>query len=245
MGRNYLTTRAKVIAAVWLWSMANVLACDDCGCDIESERSVDLSQLRVTSGKLKQTRSLFLSIQDPQSRAVISKEGDKNDTGQKVSIRFRYRGASAVDKPLASGTVRRQIGMKLASADSCNLLYVMWEVEPVERISVFIKSNPGLHTSAECGARGYTRLQSDVDFSSVPLATARDTTTTHRLAAHLKPVEGTFDESIQDYRDFQLVVCADNRRVFEKTLIDFPVEMRGSPGIRTDNGSFIFKFYSE
>jgi hypothetical protein len=62
-------------------------------------------------------------------------------------------GLSQVSKALASGELRRQIGRKLQATDSCNLIYVMWHIEPDTRVTVSIKQNPALHAHDQCGVR--------------------------------------------------------------------------------------------
>ena len=235
-----LSTCMKLLTFICMLQVPTVMACDQCGCNVNGANAVSLSDLRVTSGSLQHTLGGHLSVVGPRSRAVVHTASEE----QKVNLKFRYRGHSTVDVPLISGLLRRQIGLKLASKDGCNLIYVMWEVHPEERISVFIKHNPGLTLSEECGAEGYTRLESDTDFSATSLKTAYDKKD-HRLSAHLKPVQESFDKSINDYRDFHLVVCTDGETVFEKTLHNFPVDIRGPPGIRSDNGSFLFKLAYE
>lgn len=120
----------------------------------------------------------------------------------------------------------------------------MWKISTSRAYFVFIKHNPGASTSNECDAQGYTRLESDVDFD-VTLDTATDTSSTHRLAALLSPLRDSYDASINDYRDFFLVVSADGNCVFEKLLLDLPTDIRGPADLRTDNGSFIFKYYAD
>ena len=61
--------------------------------------------------------------------------------------------------PLASGEMRRQFGLKLRAEDACNLVYAMWRIEPESKLVVSVKSNPGQHTSAQCGNRGYQNIK--------------------------------------------------------------------------------------
>jgi hypothetical protein len=76
-----------------------------------------------------------------------------------AEIDFVYRGPTEADAPLASGELRRQIGLKLRAQNSCNVVYVMWHIEPAQGIVVSVKSNPGQRRHAECGAGGYDFLQ--------------------------------------------------------------------------------------
>jgi hypothetical protein len=49
-------------------------------------------------------------------------------------------------KPLASGELRRQIGLKLQAEDTCNLIYAIWHIEPDAMVAVSVKRNAGMHT---------------------------------------------------------------------------------------------------
>ena len=80
-------------------------------------------------------------------------------TGDAAELAFVYRGPSREETRLASGELRRQIGLKLRARDTCNVVYVMWQLEPEPRILVSMKRNPGLSTHAGCGAGGYVTLE--------------------------------------------------------------------------------------
>jgi hypothetical protein len=47
----------------------------------------------------------------------------------------------------------------LRAEDACNLVYLMWRIEPESRLVVSVKRNPGQHASAECGNRGYQNVK--------------------------------------------------------------------------------------
>ncbi|HSX22279.1 MAG TPA: hypothetical protein VLE97_05840 [Gaiellaceae bacterium] len=79
--------------------------------------------------------------------------------GDAAAIDFVYRGQSRGERALASGQIRRQIGLKLRAANGCNLVYAMWRFDPRPQLEVSVKINPGARTHAECGARGYTKLR--------------------------------------------------------------------------------------
>jgi hypothetical protein len=115
---------------------------------------VDRDQMCVTNGVIIRRRGSMLSIETPSSRAVVP-----GATAQIAEIHFRYLGPSESSKPLASGELRRQIGLKLRAQDTCNLLYAMWHIEPDNGLAVSIKRNPGMHTHAQCGARGYVSVK--------------------------------------------------------------------------------------
>ena len=226
-----------LLISIFLISIFPVFSQNECLETNPTERFY--KDLEITSGKksLKETKSKFLAIEGPQSRATVKTSWQCNG-----KLRFRYRGHSSSDKPLGSGIVRRQIGMKLFSGDPCNLLYVMWEVEPIERVSVFMKHNSGMSTSDECKNNGYTRLESDSPPVNFPPKNSAKDQKTHRLAASLIPFD---NQDGTKGNDFELVVCADYEEVFRKRLIDLPSEISGPSGIRTDNGSFIFRFFAD
>jgi hypothetical protein len=81
--------------------------------------------------------------------------------------------------------MRRQLGLKLRAQDACNLVYAMWRIEPDSKLVVSVKSNPGQHTSAECGNRGYRNIK-PVHSSPVPVLRPD---VTHTLRAELKETE--------------------------------------------------------
>ena len=41
------------------------------------------------------------------------------------------------------GELRRQFGLKLRAQDACNLVYVMWRIEPASKLVVSIKCRTG------------------------------------------------------------------------------------------------------
>ena len=179
---------------------------------------IKLAQLCVTNGEVTARQDGKLAIDTPSSRGTV-----QHSDGDTAELRFRYLGPSADSKPLASGEMRRQIGIKLHAQDSCNLLYVMWHIEPDSRIAVSIKRNPSEHTHAECHANGYTNLHPIYEVAQRPLAQGES----HILRAELR---GT-----------QLTVLADGERAWVGSVpglggIDGPV------GFRTDNARFEFDY---
>jgi hypothetical protein len=117
-------------------------------------RPVGAQELCVTEGELKPLDGGRLSVEAPKMRAVLDRV-----TRPVIEARFTYSGATTHDMPLGSGAVRRQFGLKLQAQDPCNLLYVMWRIEPESGVVVSVKSNVGQHSSAECGNRGYSNLK--------------------------------------------------------------------------------------
>ena len=183
---------------------------------------IERKALCVTNGTISEGPGGQLAIDSASSRAVV-----RAATAQAVRIRFRYLGPTVESKPLASGEMRRQIGIKLRAQDTCNLVYAMWHIEPDARIAVAVKRNDGLHTHAECGARGYTNVKPARGRNPPALAPGG----LHELRAVL--------------REEALTVWADGQVVWEGTLGGRPGSIDGPVGLRTDNGRFELEFFAE
>jgi hypothetical protein len=116
--------------------------------------SVSRADLCVTEGSIEAGPASRLTVDSPKMRAYV------NGTPlQSIEARFTYLRASSHEAPLASGAMRRQFGLKLRAQDACNLVYAMWRIEPESQLVVSIKENPGQHSSAECGNRGYRNIK--------------------------------------------------------------------------------------
>ena len=182
---------------------------------------IEKDQLCVTNGAVSTLPEGRLSIDTPSSRGVV-----RVATAQTAEIRFRYLGRSKESKPLASGELRRQIGLKLKAQDTCNLLYAMWHIEPDSRIAVSIKQNPNKHTHEECGARGYMNIKARRSVELPKILPGES----HTLHAELQGEE--------------LMIMADGRVVWEGTLGSGITEIDGPVGFRTDNARFEFEYYA-
>jgi hypothetical protein len=156
--RNPVATSAWVIAALVIGTGAAFP--ENGGSPL---RRIDRDELCVTNGVVSEKQGGELAIDTPSSRAVVRNVERSED--QVAEIHFRYLGPSETDKPLASGELRRQIGLKLQAEDTCNLVYAMWHIAPDARIVVSVKRNAAMHTHAQCGARGYAFItpQSRID----------------------------------------------------------------------------------
>lgn len=175
----------------------------------------------MTNGVVSARPDGRLAIETPSARAVV-----RIPTAQTAEIRFRYVGPSATAKPLASGEVRRQIGLKLRAQDTCNLLYVMWHIEPDAKIAVALKHNPGKQTHAECHAGGYVPVKA-------------------RTSAELpKMLPGESHTLRAELQGHELTVVADSRVVWEGTVGNRIAEFDGPVGLRTDNARFEFEYYA-
>ena len=117
-----------------------------------SLRPVTLGALRVTEGAVLPLGDA-LGIEAPKVRAVLQAGGAPS-----AELRFTFLGPTAEIARLDDGEARQQLGLKLRARDACNVLYVMWRVEPQSVLAVQVKRNLGQSRSAECGARGYRKL---------------------------------------------------------------------------------------
>lgn len=174
--------------------------------------TVSRADLCVTEGEITQRPDRRLSVIVPKMRAYLNVE-----TPQYLEAHFTYVGLTGKDVPLGSGTMRRQFGIKLHAQDPCNLVYAMWRIEPESEIVVSVKSNPGQHTSAECGNRGYENIKPD-QHTRVPVAAPGQT---HSLRAEMNGQ--------------RLQVVADNALVWEGSVGEKALSFHGPVGIRSDN----------
>jgi len=190
------------------------------GARAEGPTRIGRDGFAVTSGVIRGLPHERLRIDMPEVRAVL-----RRSTAPAAEIRFRYLGPTAATKPLASGEVRRQIGLKLRARDTCNVVYVMWHLEPAPRLAVSIKRNPSQRTHAECSDRGYVNIRPG---RRAPVATVR-VGSSHTLRAIL--------------HGEALAVWADGVLAWEgflpATLLDFD----GPVGLRTDNAAVELEYF--
>ncbi len=174
---------------------------------------IDKEGLRVTLGRMA-ARDDRLFTDAGKMRAVSKTAGDRG-----VELRFSYLGDSREQTALASGAVRKQLGVKLRAADSCNVVYVMWRIEPESQVVVSVKHNAGQTEHEQCHNNGYTNLAA-VDVP--PIAAGED----HVLRA--------------EEADGILRVWADGGLLWEGPLGDAATSFDGPIGIRTDNVALAF-----
>lgn len=164
-----------------------------------------------------------LAVDEPTVRAVVP-----GAAPGRVELRFTYRGPTKATRPLSSGRPIEQLGLKLLSRDTCNVLYVMWRKAPEAELAVLAKLNPGQSTHAECGNRGYRRLRPT---ASAPPPTL-ETGSRHRLAATID-AQG------------RLEVLADDRPLWSGLVPPDVLSALNSPGampgLRSDNAAFTFE----
>jgi len=173
--------------------------------------------LRVTLGEL-QERDGALYVESRKLRAVAVR-----DTPAVAELAFTYLGPTAGGAvTLASGELRRQLGLKLRAADGCNLVYVMWRIDPVPGLVVSIKRNPGARTHAECGARGYRNVRPS------------------RAVRMGRPEAGRRYVLRADLEGQRLRVRVDGRVVWDGDLGAEAMTLEGPVGLRTDNARVSF-----
>ena len=173
---------------------------------------VSRANLCVTEGSIEELPGRRLSVSVPKMRAYVNAY-----TQPLAEVRFTYLGSTGNEAPLASGEMRRQFGLKLRAQDACNLVYAMWRIEPESKLVVSVKSNPGEHTSAQCGNHGYQNIKPR---RSVPVPTLRSGDT-HVLRAQMNGAE--------------MQVFADNSLVWEGSVGQDALAFDGPVGIRSDN----------
>lgn len=174
----------------------------------------------MTLGALRQEGSRLL-VEAPKLRAVL-----RRVTAQTAELRFTYLGPTREVAPLASGEKRRQLGLKLRAADGCNLIYVMWRLEPRPALVVSTKRNPGARRHSECGAGGYRNVR--------PVR-----------AGPLPPlVEGASHVLRAELEGDRLLVLVDGSPAWEGRLGAEVGSLAGPVGLRTDNVRIAFELHA-
>ncbi|MCI0572207.1 MAG: hypothetical protein L0Y66_15735 [Myxococcaceae bacterium] len=115
---------------------------------------LDRAALEVTHGAVARSADGRLQVDVAKMRAVSRVKGPPV-----AELRFTYLGPTAEQAPLASGELRRQVGLKLRAQDGCNVVYVMWRLAPKPGLVVSVKRNPGKRSVRdECGTLGYRNV---------------------------------------------------------------------------------------
>jgi hypothetical protein len=173
---------------------------------------VSKTNLCVTEGSIEETPDHHLSVNVAKMRAYVNAY-----TQPVAQVQFTYLGSTPNEAPLASGEMRRQFGLKLRAQDACNLVYAMWRIEPESKLVVSVKNNPGEHTSAQCGNRGYQNIK---PARSSPLPSLRSGDK-HTLRAEMNGAE--------------MRVFADDSLVWEGSVTAEALGFEGPVGMRSDN----------
>lgn len=167
--------------------------------------------LRLTEGTARPEAGR-VAIAEPSTRGIAPAS-----SGDAAALDITYLGTTTETAQLASGAVRAQLGLKLRAQDSCNVIYVMWRIEPVSEIVVQLKRNAQATTHATCGTAGYERVPPGHQSTPPPLVPG----SSHVLSAAI-----TGDD---------LVVWADQTLVWRGTLPPEARALAGPAGFRTDN----------
>jgi hypothetical protein len=153
-----------------------------------------------------------LLVSEGKTRGVVPGSG-----GDAAELRFLYRRPSVDAAPLADGEVRRQIGLKLRAADGCNVVYLMWHIDPQSEIAALVKRNRDQHESKQCGVGGYQKL----------------TPTFARPVPRIEP--GSSHTMHAAIRGTVLSAWVDDNLVWQGDLGPDLADLRGPAGFRTDN----------
>jgi hypothetical protein len=195
--------------AVWL------LAAVGCGGNKSTEAAPAKMEIKDGLCVTKGAATLGARVTEPTVRAVAI-----GSTGEAATLSFTFHGHSEQVRALASGQARRQLGLKLRAANGCNLVYVMWRLDPKPMLDVSVKLNPGMRSHGECGANGYTKVKAK-EAADVPELVAGGK---HSLRAELSGLE--------------LTAWIDDKVAWRGTLPDAARDLTGPAGFRSDNVAF-------
>ena len=192
------------------WLIIAMMACSTTTAGPERGPSIEISpvgDLCVTRGAIADR-----AIAEPTVRAFAPSAG-----GDAAQLAFTFKGDATTTRALASGQERRQLGLKLRAQDGCNVIYVMWRLDPKPKLDISVKHNPGKRTHEECGAEGYTKVKPS-RHGAVPALVAGE--------AHTLRAEIVGDE---------LHAWIDGQLAWQGTLPAVAHELAGPAGLRTDN----------
>lgn len=195
-----------------------VLALGACGSNLEASPEKRRPHALVPAAELCVSRgaaAIGATTDDPTTRATV-----RGSAGDAASLEFVYRGDTDAVRELASGGARRQLGLKLRAANGCNLIYVMWRLDPAPKIDVSVKLNPGGRDHTDCGAGGYTKVKPTKSWK-VPVLAAGDK---HTLRAAISGDD--------------LTAWIDERVVWRGRLPASARALTGPAGMRSDNLAF-------
>lgn len=218
-----LTSHSHQFRRVRLWIALPLLSLGLMSVAHPRERGVAPGDVCVTNGVVEREAGGRFVINSPSSRAVVRGSDDSVGT-----LKFEYLGPAKGETKLASGVVRRQLGIKLRAEDSCNVIYIMWGIDPEPGLVVSMKVNEGKTTHAQCGVKGYKLVPATFEKPVAPIKVGEPRT----LAAKL-------DENRK------LTVRVDGDVVWEGIAFPTAKTMYGYTGIRTDNARVRFEWLSD
>lgn len=179
-------------------------------------------------GRVKR-RGLYMLLNKPIVRCC-SKKGES----ERVFLEVKYNGKTRKKKPLKSGIIERQVCLKLKSPNTCNVLYICWNGVDIgeEFINIQTKRNASIlkrkcRGLGKCDGEGYDQPIATIQLQNKTLLDQKF----HTLSAQIVKSEK------------RLIVCVDNAIVY-RGLFDLPIELNGTSGIRSQNGKFLCRFYS-
>lgn len=178
-------------------------------------RPVALRETCTTQGEIRERDSAEARVESPGLRLYVP-----GSSGVEAALRFRYLGPTEGTALLGSGERREQLGLRLLGQDTCNALYVMWRLEPVPRLVVSLKRNPGQTRHAECKNQGYTTLRAE----RTRWLDAIERGSVHELRARL--------------RGSRLEVSIDGVVAWEGAIDTRELPASGTAGLRSDNVRF-------
>lgn len=181
----------------------------------DAGRIVPMAELRTECGRIELGPGGEIAIRSPCLR-FVRREGTDRD----AEVDFRYLGPTRASEPLASGEMRRQIGLKLRARDTCNVIYVMWHIEPRAGVYVSIKSNPDSREHSQCHDGGYLNVSP----------------TRARAVRPIVPGERRKLRAVLTGES--LTVEVDGEPVWTGPLPEQTFAVDGPMGVRTDNGEF-------
>jgi hypothetical protein len=182
---------------------------------------IKFSELKVTKGIVTEIAPDEFLVETPSLRGTVSTQIDTI-----ACLKFRYFGVTDKRDKSGDGYEHHQIGIQLLAKNSCNLLYVMWRLQP-EELVIKVKHNPGQTKHSECGNHGYHTI----DRMPYPGFQIDEP---HELLASISDI---------DSANIKLQVWID-QQVALQTQIDRALlhNTPGVPGIRSDNGKYQFQY---
>ncbi|MGE0404534.1 MAG: hypothetical protein AB7T06_47935 [Kofleriaceae bacterium] len=191
--------------------------------------SAPASSLCITEGAVRPTEDRA-TVREPATRGFLA-----GSTGDAATLAFTYRGRSQSVAAFASGDLREQLGLKLRAQDSCNVIYVMWRIEPTSEIVVQVKRNEA-REHRECGNDGYARVRPAFRAHPPALGVPEWGPTAARDGGPLDARSRELDHELRaSIVDDTLEVFADTTLVWRGTLPSSARELVGPAGFRTDN----------
>ena len=179
---------------------------------------VSVNDLCVSEGAIAALPAHRLLVTVPNVHATMNQE-----TPQDIEARFVYLAPAAQNETPSSG--HHQFGFEMLAEDACNLVYVMWRLEPESRIAVSVKSNPDQHVHAECGKRGTSTVSPERTRPLPPVWAGEPLS--HALRAKITGAV--------------LMVFADGSLVWRGLLPADVLRTHGPVGIHCDNAKLEFK----